>query len=126
MSGNGARTAPASTASGANSWERYPITYEGWTFGTTCTNTQFGATPEDTATTETPKMTALTPTCAVDATTGALIIDIAEDLTSTNWATFLMNFDIAVTNPTNKLGSTTVSYSLLEKNTGNVITTGTD
>jgi hypothetical protein len=28
-----------STASGANSWEKYPITYDGWTWGTTCTNT---------------------------------------------------------------------------------------
>jgi hypothetical protein len=57
--------------------------------------------------------------------TGALIIDITDqDPTSADWATFFMKFDIAVTNPTNKLGSTTIDYALLEANTGNVITTG--
>jgi len=70
-------------------------------------------------------MTTLKPTCAVDAVSGALIIEINDqDLTSTDWSTFFMKFDIAVTNPTNKLGSTTIDYALLEANTGNVITTG--
>jgi len=111
LGGNTGRAAPAATASGANSWERYPVTYEGWTWGTTCTNTQFGATPED-AEADKPTMTNLTPACAVDAA-GALIITVDEDLTSAAWGTFLMKFDIAVTNPTNKLGSTTIDYALL-------------
>lgn len=122
---NGARAAPTALSTGANSWEKYPVTYEGWTWGTTCTNTQFGATPADPTTDDTPKMTTLAPACAVDAVTGALVITIAdEDLTSADWNTFLMKFEIGVTNPSNKLGSTTIDYALLEANTGNVITTG--
>jgi hypothetical protein len=124
LGSNGARAAPLATASGANTWEKHPVTYDGWTWGTTCTNTQFGATPADPTTEETPKMTTLTPACAVDAVTGALIISVDQDLTSADWSTFLMKFDIAVTNPLNKLGATTINYALLEQHTGNVITTG--
>lgn len=70
-------------------------------------------------------MTTLTPACAVDATSGALIIDVTDqDLTSADWSTFFMKFDISVTNPSLKLGSTTIDYALLATNTGNVITTG--
>jgi len=112
LGSNGGRAAPLSTASGANSWEKYPVTYDGWTWGTTCTNTQFGKTP-DTADTETPTMVNKTPACAVDAA-GSMVIRVAdEDLTSTDWSTFLMKFDIGITNPGNKLGSTTIDYALV-------------
>jgi len=97
--GKASRAANSAWASGANTWERYDVSYEGWTFGTTCTNTQFGATPVD-AEADLPTMTNLTPACAVNSA-GALIITIDEDLTSAAWDSFLMKFDIAVTNPSN-------------------------
>lgn len=112
LGGNGARAAPLAGASGANSWEKYPVTYEGWTWGTSCTNTQFGKTPE-TAETPTPTMVNKTPTCAVDSD-GNMVIDIVdEDLTSADWANFIMKFDIMITNPSNIIGTTTIDYSLV-------------
>jgi len=54
-----------------------------------------------------------TPTCAVNAD-GAMVIRVAdEDLTSTDWTTFIMKFDIGITNPGNKLGSTTIDFALV-------------
>lgn len=69
----------AQTATGT--WVRDPVTYDDWTWGTTCTNTQWGvdvdasATPAQTAVTLTNK----TPACKVTttSTTYDLVIPIA-------------------------------------------------
>jgi hypothetical protein len=58
-----------------------------------------------------------TPTCHVETTganAGDMVIHVTdEDLTSTDWTTFIMKFDIGITNPGNKLGSTTIDSCLV-------------
>jgi hypothetical protein len=104
----------------SNTWEKYPITYDDWTWVTTCTNTQFGV--DDTNTDDkipAVTMTNKTPKCSV--VNGALVIEIAQDLTSTDYSTFKMKFKISVKLPSNKIvAGTTVDAWLADPNSNNV------
>jgi len=65
--------------------DRWPHTYEEWTWGSTCTNTQWGATPAS-ADDPTPVLANVDIACtAVD---GTLILSMVDDLTSDAWSTF--------------------------------------
>lgn len=95
----------------ASDWVKYPVTYEEWVWGTTCTNTQWGV--DDTDTSDSVGATTLkktTPTCTVVTPTGGatsdLVIPIAEDLTTTDYSTFKIKFTADITMPKNLIGST--------------------
>lgn len=115
--GAGGSRAQASTGA---AWVKYPVTYDDWTWVTTCTNTQFGVDDADTtdnvpATT----MTNKTPKCSV--VNGALVINIAQDLTSTDFSTFKMKFKVSVKMPSNKIGAgTTVDAYFADPASNNV------
>jgi len=64
-------------------------------------------------------MTNKTPTCSV--VNGALVINIAQDLTSTDYSTFKMKFKISVKMPTNRIGAgTTVDAYFADPASNNV------
>lgn len=107
MDNNSARN----RAQTSDTWVRDPVTYDDWTWGTTCTNTQWGvdvdasATPAQTAVTLKNK----TPACKVTTTTSTydLVIPIDQDLTATDYATFKIKFTVDVTMPKTLIGQTT-------------------
>jgi len=69
-------------------------------------------------------MTNKTPKCSV--VNGALVIAIAQDLTSTDYSTFKMKFKISVKMPTNKINSgTTVDAYLADPASNNVYAAAT-
>ena len=115
--GAGGSRAQVSTAA---AWEKYEITYDDWTWVTTCTNTQFGVDDSDPSDKVGPvTMTNKTPTCSV--VNGALVIQVKEDLTSTDYSTFKMKFKISVKMPTNKIGAgTTVDAYFADPASNNV------
>lgn len=91
-------------------WVKYPITYSDWTWGTTCTNTQWGIDDADlTDTTPAATLKNKTPKCTVTAATATndLVIPIDQDLTSTDFSTFKIKFQVGVTMPTDLIGKTT-------------------
>jgi hypothetical protein len=101
-------------------WEKYPVTYDEWTWVATCTNTQFG--PDDTDLATPPPVTTLvnkTPACSV--VNGELVIKMTEDLTSTDWTNFKMIFSISVKLPSNFIkAGTTVDASYRDPNSNNM------
>lgn len=90
-----------------DAWVKYPMTYDEWTWGTTCTNTQWGVDDADT-TDSTPAATLknATPACKVSAgaTTSDMVIPIAEDLTTTDYSTFKIKFNIDIKMPKDIIG----------------------
>lgn len=46
-------------------WEKYPMTYDTWTWVATCTNTQFGPDSSDPTTNPVTTLTNTTPSCSV-------------------------------------------------------------
>lgn len=101
-------------------WEKYPVTYDEWTWVATCTNTQFGPDDADPATP--PPVTTLvnkTPACSV--VNGELVIVMTEDLTSTDWTNFKMIFTISVKLPSNYLrAGTTVDAWFVDPASNNM------
>jgi hypothetical protein len=107
MATNAARNRVQSTT--ASTWELNPVTYDDWTWVTTCTNTQWGINDADTSdTTPAATLTNKTPKCTVTSTTAAhmLVIPIAQDLTTTDYSTFFIKFKVSVKLPTNLIGKT--------------------
>jgi hypothetical protein len=110
---------------GTITWERYPVTYDEWTWVATCTNTQFGPDDADPATP--PPVTTLvnkTPACSV--VNGALVIKMTEDLTSTDWTNFKMIFSISVKLPSNFIkAGTTLDATIVDPNSNNLYASAT-
>jgi hypothetical protein len=87
-------------------WVKHPKSYDEWKWGTKCTNTQWGI--DDADLTAPPAVVTLknkTPACAVTTTTDyhTMTIPIAEELTSTDYTTFKVKFQIDVTMPSDLL-----------------------
>lgn len=60
-----------------DAWVKYPVTYDEWVWGTTCTNTQWGIDDADTSdTTPADTLTNKTPKCAVSAPADGLTSDL--------------------------------------------------
>jgi len=109
----------------STTWIKYPVTYDDWTWVTTCTNTQFGIDDADTSD-KIPAVTMKTtaPKCSV--VNNALVIPVDQDLTSTDFSTFKMKFKISVKMPTNKIGTgTTVDAYLADPASNNVYAVAT-
>lgn len=124
MATNNARNRVQSTT--AALWEMYPVTYDDWTWVTTCTNTQWGIDDADTSdTTPAATLTNKTPKCTVTSTTAAhmLVIPIDQDLTSTDYSTFKIKFKVSVKLPTNLIGKT-VSVTAFVMDSANFQTFG--
>jgi hypothetical protein len=93
----------------SNTWIKYPVTYDDWTWVPTCTNTQWGIDDADTSdTVPAATLKNKTPKCAVTSTSAAhtLTIPIDQDLTSTDYSTFKIKFKVSVKMPTNLIGNT--------------------
>lgn len=101
--------AAASRAQGTTgTWVKDAVTYDDWTWGSTCTNTLWGVVPAD-ANTKAVTLTAPTPKCTNVKTTSlqTLTIPMTQDLTAKDYSTMTIKFTIDVKMPTNRLGKTT-------------------
>jgi hypothetical protein len=89
-------------------WVKDPVTYEDWTWGSTCTNTLYGIVPVD-VNTKAVTLTAATPKCTNVKTTSfqTLTIPIAEPLTAKDYSTMTIKFTMDIKMPSNRLGKTT-------------------
>jgi len=114
----GTKAARAQVAA-STAWEKYPLTYDQWTWVATCTNTQYGIDDADT-TDSTPATTLKTKVPKCTAKGQVLTIPIDEDFSKIG-STNKLIFKISVKLPTNFVGTgTSVTATINDPNSNNV------